>query len=153
MPDPLGFEAPLCPDPDRIGTLPPDAKLKPGLKPEAADGTELIIIPSKPGAEKAIGEGVTDVARAASERPRTAAERLVVTQMREQRRLAGIRHAVIAAVVVLLILLGILAAALPKLNAGRGVLGEAPAPVPETAITENEPPDTAPEGTGETSNP
>lgn len=148
MPDPPGFEVPPCPDPDRIGTLPPDAKLKPGTKPEAADGTELIVIPSKPGAEKAISEGVTDVARASAEKPRTAAERLVIAQMREQRKLAGIRHTVIAAVIALLILLGILAAALPKLNAGRGILGEAPAGIPGIEAAEGIPLDAVPEDAG-----
>jgi len=136
MPDPPGEEAPMCPDPDRIGILPPDAKLKPGTRAMTENGTELIVIPTRPGAEKAIGEGVTDVTRTARERPPTAAERLVVSQMREQRRMAGIRHAVIAAVIALLILLGILAATLPRLNAGPGVLGEAPpaaiANIPET---------------------
>lgn len=113
--EPLYPAPETCHDPSMAGILPNDALLRPNARPTAPGGGEVILIPVRPDAEKAIGTGIPDIDRPAEERrPATPAERLVIRQMQEQRRISGIRHAILAAVVAILLLLGILAVSLAK---------------------------------------
>lgn len=119
---------------EAVGRLPDDALLKPDAVPLGPDGLPAVFVRTRP---KATGRDLAarDVpVREDQPGPAfaktSAAERIILKEMRERRRLSSFRHMVIAAIVTLLILLGILAAALPRLSAARvfGALPRTPFP-------------------------
>lgn len=105
---------------DAVGRLPDDAILHLNARPTDNTGNEIIFVRLRPDGDKALpSDNPTDEDTAQLDTNltgRSAAERMIIRQIREQRRIMSLQHIVIAVVIVFLILLGILAIALPKLN-------------------------------------